>query len=267
MKGKVKKKKISLFDLLQRTRKIWLIVIASLFLTVLNSIIIVSTSYPIIKNLYINTIGEKAYLLRKIEKLVPETNILFFKQNFGDPTFININEKNKEYVFVNKYFYLDATTDLNDKVLYYAVTTRDKNFNPEFKTGVFSLNGDQIIVKLGITKFSEIKSYPDMVDGCVGAHDWFYYETHYLGNPSNYQTYAFGVNMAGYGSESVADDIYHMDECNWDDKNPGPYVKENVDYFRERNVVNTYLITGPHEKIVTDYLGIGVNYYQVRILK
>ena len=54
-----------------------------------------------------------------------------------------------EYVFVDEYFYLDVIADAEGKVLYFAVTIRDKSFNPTFKNQIFQ-------VKLGISKYSDI---------------------------------------------------------------------------------------------------------------
>lgn len=268
-------KTYALYELGQKIRKIWIIALFGLALTILNSLITISTSIPIIQNIYIGTLGEKADLIQKIESLVPGTNISFFKQKFNDPTFINTDEKEgrREYVFVNKFFYLDATTDLNDKVLYYAVTTRDDKFNPTFKSPMFNLNGDQITVTLGKTRFNEITDYPTVMDGCLGAHDWFYYESYYLGNPGNYQTYAFGINMAGDSSEINAEKISLINDevCSWNRK-----TKEVVEQpksptdpildFRNNSVVNTYLVTEPMGDFSPHRLGIGVDYYQVRIL-
>lgn len=265
----------SLYKLGQNAKKIWVVVLIGLCLTALNSLIIISTSIPIIKGLYISTLGEKSDLIQKLESLVPATNVLSFKQKFGEPTFININDekKLKEYVFVNKYFYLSVTTDINDKVIYYAVTTRDSNFNPIFSSPIYDVKGNQIKVSLGKTRFNEISDSPLVVDGCVGAHDWFYYESYYLGNPGNYQTYAFGINMSGDGSEQIGENINQIADttCSWNAKTKNtkeqtPILSEKVDNFRKNNFVNTYLVTAPYEDFVPQRLGIGVDYYQVRIL-
>lgn len=276
MKIKSEESKDLVYKLEQKARKIWVIVVAGLCLTILSSVITVSTSLPIIQNMYTSTIGKKADLIKRIESLVPGTNIDFFKQKLGDPVFINIAKEtqSKDYVFVNKLFYVDATTDLNDKVIYYAVTTRDKNFNPKFKSPIFTVNGDQIVVKLGKTKFSEINSIPINEDGCMGAHNWFYYESHYIGNPGNYQTFAFGLNMAGYGVEPTKNDVSDLNSmCSWGknvkkleiDETPN-IMSVTVSEFRKNNVINTYLVTEPLGDFTPNSLGIGVDYNQVRIL-
>lgn len=275
MKKKNNGDRYPLYILRESARKIWVVVLIGLCLTVLNSLIIISASIPIVKSLYISTIGEKSDLIQKLESLVPATNILSFKQKFGEPTFINVNDekKLKEYVFVNKYFYLSATTNINDKVLYYAVTTRDNNFNPVFSSPIYDVKGNQIKVSLGKTRFNEIADSPLVIDGCVGAHDWFYYESYYLGNPGNYQTYAFGINMSGDGSEKVGENILQIADttCSWNIKNKNTkeqttILSENVDNFRKNNIINTYLVTAPSEDFLPQRLGIGVDYYQVRIL-
>lgn len=273
---KSKESRDLVYVLEQKARKIWVVVVAGLCLTILSSVITVSTSLPIIQNLYTSTVGKKADLIKRIESLVPGTNIDFFKQKLGDPVFINIvkETQSKDYVFVNKLFYVDATTDLDDKVIYYAVTTRDKNFNPTFKSPTFTANGDQVVVTLGKTKFAEINNTPDVEDGCVGAHDWFYYESHYIGNPTNYQTYAFGLNMAGYGVEPTESDVSDLDSmCSWGKNVKKPKLDEvpttmsaSVSEFRKNNVINTYLVTEPLTGFEASRLGIGVDYYQVRIL-
>src|SRR6266536_3437836 len=98
-----------------------------------------------------------------------------------------------EYVFVDEYFYLDAITDPQRKVLYFAVTIRDKSFHPTFKNQVFQ-------IQLGRSKYSDIPGRPGSAQGCFGAHWFAYYETRYFGRPGAYQDFGFGFNTAGYSA-------------------------------------------------------------------
>jgi TIR domain len=83
---------------------------------------------------------QKQIALDKVEKLVPGVDLSLYQETFGKATFknpksffMNPNDEERkfvEYVFVDKYFYLNVIADGEGKVLYFAVTIRDKSFNP-----------------------------------------------------------------------------------------------------------------------------------------
>jgi hypothetical protein len=164
---------------------------------------------------------DKQTLLKNVEALEPGVNIGVYKKTFGDPQYIRQNgdptyinqpgeTKIKEYIFVSKYFYLDAITDINDTVQYFAVTIRVKDFNPTFTIPTISQTAATAQITLGISTFKDISGPNDLplsISGCVGAHDVYYHEIYYFGLPGKYRQFGFGLNEAGYLANKYEDYI------------------------------------------------------------
>jgi len=214
---------------------------------------------------------QKQIALDKVEKLVPGVDVSLYQDTFGKPTFINhksffMNPNDEmrkfiEYVFVDEYFYLDAIADADGKVLYFAVTIRDKSFNPTFKNQVFQ-------VTLGISKYSDIPGRPRSAQGCYGANWFAYYETKYFGRSGAYEDFGFGLNSAGYSTMSspraYSGLLSTTHNCHG---TLSDQEIESVKALSADEVFNTYAVSAPVIQI-TDYAHIilGVNYDQVRIL-
>lgn len=135
-----------------------------------------------------------------VEQLTTEVQITYFKKLLGDPIFINpARGELKEYVWVDQLFYVQAIANEDGKVLSYAVTTRDKDFNPEF----YGSEGG----KLGITTLSEFER-SDVCYGQAGAHPpYYYFEQYYLGRPGMYRYYLYGYSNAGYLQDGTVAEI------------------------------------------------------------
>ncbi|HYU74783.1 MAG TPA: toll/interleukin-1 receptor domain-containing protein [Ktedonobacteraceae bacterium] len=225
-----------------------------------------TTLFPVAS---VASIIPKQEALDKVEKLAPGVDISLYEDKFGKPTFINhessfINPNEKmgkfvEYVFVDKYFYLDAVTNSEGKVLYFALTIRDKSFNPIFKNQVFQ-------IRLGISKYSDIPGGPDFAQGCYGANWFAYYETRYFGRLGDYEDFGFGFNTAGYYPESNKMVLRGLtNSCQG-----RPLSNQEIKSMKDLNAdetFNTYAVSDPAIKI-SDYADtiLGVNYDQVRIL-
>jgi len=144
---------------------------------------------------------------KNLARLATEVHINYFKKFLGDPAFINLSrdKSQKEYIFVDKDFYVQAITDRLGKVLLYAVTTRKKDFNPSFDSPAYLSSGnekDKAI--LGKSNIKEIApgDNPLICFGFVGmTANSFYHEEYSFGNVSFYQKYLYGVNDAGYLSK------------------------------------------------------------------
>ena len=215
---------------------------------------------------------QKQRALDKVERLVPGVDLSLYQDTFGKPTFINpksffINPNDElrkfvEYVFVDDYFYLDAVTDIQGKVLYFAVTIKDKSFNPLFKNQVFQ-------VTLGRSRYSDIPGEVRSAQGCYGANWFAYFETKYFGRPGAYEDFGFGFNSAGYYDTESSVRAYKgllstAHNCH------GTLSNQEIASMKEFStdeVFNTYAVSAPGIRI-TDYayLILGVNYDQVRIL-
>lgn len=131
-----------------------------------------------------------------LNKLSVQVQINYFTNLLGSPYYINSveNHEAKEHVYVDEDYYVQAITNLNDKVYSYAITSRKKDFNPTFDmSNLFK-------VSLNKTPFTEwrvdpYREYPLSCYFFLGAHDPIYYfEYEYFGNPGLYHSYLVGVN-------------------------------------------------------------------------
>lgn len=212
-------------------------------------IIAINQFFLISKDYFDNTIGHKYKMLQRIEKLSADVNIGYFKELIGSPVFINDlenndNEAKKEYIFVDNLFYLQAIADKTDKVLAYSITSRKSDFNPKIKFSSYQVGEKPILIELAKSRFSELgNEQPRGIISSLGAHDFFYTEAYYFGNPGNYQTYFFGLNESGYGGIGEKDSVIYPpdrfkdNDINIDDK--------DIQEFRGKAIINTYGVAGP----------------------
>lgn len=141
---------------------------------------------------------------KNLARLATEVHINYFKKFLGDPAFINLSrdKSQKEYIFVDEDFYVQAITDRLGKVLLYAVTIRKKDFNPSFDSPAYlSSRNEKDKAVLGKSNIKEIATgdNPLICFGFVGmTANSFYFEEYSFGNVSFYQKYLYGVNDAGY---------------------------------------------------------------------
>jgi len=270
--------KFSFYKLRLKAEKFWLIVLIGVIVVSLNAIVSTGTNLLQIKSTLETTLFKKQHLINTVEKLVPGTDISYYINKFGQPLFINVGDKTekKEWVFVNEFFYLDVVTDLDNQVVYFAVTTRDKTFNPTFRTAGYPNNSPSFKVTLGSTRFSDLPTTPEQISGCVGARRFFYHELHYLGNPGHYKTYGVGINDAGILSEEDAiwDFLIENSEyCTFVNERSPSLENESFLTARKNSIINTYFETAPLVSISSMsaqiFVGpsIGVDLDQVRILK
>lgn len=177
----------------------------------------------------------KIQLYNKLGNLNPGVNINIYTEKFGQPIITKDISKGKEYIFVNDYFYLQAVTDSEGIVSYFSVTAKDQNFKPTFTTPDQSRK-----ITLNVSTFLDFSpeitsttdkfigtSYSPECDGYMGAHDFYYYEIDYLGNPGKYQTVVVGLNDAG--SISAEPDYTFLNDC-----------KNITNIQRKSMIINTY---------------------------
>ncbi|MEK7597576.1 MAG: ETEC_3214 domain-containing protein [Patescibacteria group bacterium] len=167
-----------------------LIVILLLFL------IYLKVSTPVKQEKNILTKEEKYINLSKVSISV---QVDYLKKYLGKPVSMStIKDKNqKEYIFVDPDYYVMLTTNLDNSVLSYVITTRSKNFNP-----ILRIRG--IKVQLGKSTFYEKGVKPDDCESHLGNTAPSYYFEIYLGdNQSSYQSYLFGYNDAGLGDIGI----------------------------------------------------------------
>jgi len=176
----------------------------------------------------------------------------YLKKYLDDPVIINtIKDKSqKEYIFVDPDYYVLATTDFDNSVLSYVITTRNKNFNP-----ILGIGG--IKVQLGKSSFYDQGVKPSDCEGMAGNTAPSYYLEKYIGwNGTSYQDYLFGYNDAGFGdigivvtAQSNEDEIKN----NNFKKTDGMNCRLLSDQDRKKYTINTFGVGR------LDTLSIGVN--------
>jgi hypothetical protein len=136
-----------------------------------------------------------------VESLRPLMTLEKFEEQLGKPTIQNTLPSGVlESVFVDELFYVQAFSDTGS-VIFFTVTTRSQAFEPTLGVESYLEFAPNRIV-LGAQTFYGAVAHPRGVHVALGAHDAFYYEVYYLGNPGNYLTYVLGINEAGlYGIE------------------------------------------------------------------
>lgn len=243
-------------QLLEKLKASPVFVLLTLLGVLFSSLITIST----FSSTLFSRLKHKRILLNKLDRLSAGVNIDYFQTVLGDPpVFKTTADQRCEHIFVNRYFYVQAITNMEDSVIVFSVTTRTRHFNPILTLGPYSPTDESLSVRLGRTTFAEtdvlVKS--PKLSCSIGVHSFHYSEESYFGNPANYQTFIFAINDAGFMHHHPP--ISGREELSIDD----PSVKE----FRREAVVNTYTITAPSAS-GKDLKGFwcGPNYNEVRIL-
>lgn len=122
-----------------------------------------------------------------------------FEAVLGAPIFFRIDGRSnlREASFRRRGYWVQAVSRDDGTVLLYSVTACTRNFHPEFEVVGFKGAG----VTLGKTTFDKVMRRPDdqyvVVNYFRGVTaNTTYIDEVYGGNPSNYKTYAWGVNDA-----------------------------------------------------------------------
>jgi hypothetical protein len=194
-----------------------------------------------------------------------EVPISEFKARLGNPKIINQHKRLREYVFIDKSFYVNALTELTtDKVVFLAITSRKAGFNPVFSSPGYPESRPSFKVALGKDVF--LKPLPDnepsWIAGCVGANWFGYYETYYLGRPGGYQYFGFGMNQQGYLAKSDFSLLSNAGVCGDISKKGSTisaYSLNLISRWRASAVINTYAISiEPIEELMTEINRLGV---------
>lgn len=171
----------------------WLLILLSSLIT------IIIASITVIKWVS-SKLGEKGLYVQKIHQLVIGMHIRNFENILGNPVFINQLDGDlqdyREFLFSNQYFFTQAIINANEEVILFSVTSKQRDFNPEFHIG--GPGNSTPYIKLGKTTFAEIRDEPGQKfehydHGGVG----FYTELFYFGRPGHYLHYAFSLNING----------------------------------------------------------------------
>jgi hypothetical protein len=199
----------------------------------------------------------------------------------GDPDFDPDSEETElqerlltkvftESTFIDRDYYVQALCDQDETVLAFSVTTRSKRFRPVFQVlrppGPIErlrwrrATGNRyrplVDIRLGRTTFADLDSAdpdtfaPPHFKVAVGAHNHFYSEFAYFGNPGHYQSFAWTASDAARqgrhgdlmkmrqeidGEEWPDPDATPGEEPEWDDM-------KAAQRFRQETVITTYTV-------------------------
>lgn len=178
-------------------------------------------------------------------------SIQHVKSVFGSPI-VESHEKNKklsEYVYSFKRFYLQVVFNNDNEVVFFAVTSKDKDFHPT----VPYLNQS-----LGETFYALSEHYSEN-QANYSSKFFEYNENIYLGNVGNYRNVYLAFNPAGIDYDDI--EMLPFDEM------PNP-SDEISDRFRRQSYPNTYgvgKILGGRDDNETIF-GVGIEFYTSRDL-
>jgi len=105
--------------------------------TVLAAIIVPSALG--IRRRYQRTIGSRCELVGQIDKLSCNVQAAYVDGLFGQPLFVRKSD-NAERVHLTSHAYVKIVADDSDSVIWWAVTTTDKHFKPQFFLPPMTLN-------------------------------------------------------------------------------------------------------------------------------
>src|SRR3989344_2782772 len=134
-----------------------------------------------------------------LSKVTTDIQIEYLKKYIGEAAILNFSEdkKQKEYIFVDPDYYIQAITNPDDKILSYAITTRKSGFNPVLRIR-------SIEFQLGKTTFYNKDDKPMDCFAFAGNTAPSYYFEWYSGwNGTTYRDYMLGYNDAGYGNREI----------------------------------------------------------------
>lgn len=164
--------------------------------------VIVPTVFGI-RRRYQRTIGSRHNLTAQIDRLSCNVQATYVDSLFGSPLFLRNCAKATERVYLTPHAYVQVVVDDSNSVIWWAVTTTDKNFKPQFFLPPMSLDDEGWTVQLNKSNFADVDSSPSGVRWEVGARRFRVVESYNFANPGCYQRYLVGYNDAGIGAVHV----------------------------------------------------------------
>jgi hypothetical protein len=204
------------------------------------------------------------------------------EQRFGTPAFVRTVDLGPapagcegvtELVYRTRHAWVQVLADDAGAVVRFSITVTD----PKFSFPVRDLTWDHLTVKLGRSRFADIRSQVEAEGRSlrVGAHNFEYSEAYYFGNPGNYQHYVLSYNDCGTGifDTSVGSGAQWCQDgglkFNATPRPGHPVFDPSASYlavFRSRTVINTLTILGPWRNLADLTMPRGPDSNQVRVL-
>lgn len=243
--------------------------------TILGGLAILVGAYKAVMAYLRRTVLSHRDLTRRLNQLACGTTAEYTDNILGPPAFRrSLGDGYEERIYRTKHAWVQTITRTADHATEsFAITITD----PRYTLRTHNLTGNMLDIRLGRAHFSDVPHDPDGYRITRGANRHGHAESHYYGNPGNYQTYVLAHNDAGSGPFHItADDPLAGNWAagrlsqepdarpSWEDQ-PPLWVQQ----AREHTAINTLLIAAPtggdQPKALT--LGwIGADYGTVRVL-
>lgn len=210
---------------------------------------------------YRRSLGRRRIAKRKLGRLSTSVRVDYFEGILGAAAFKTTEGGESTFIFVDPLFFVMAhAAEVDGTVIWYSVTTRSRKFRP--------LAIGPHPIRLGKSRFSDLRNDPTAAGSFLGARRWGYSEVHYEGNPGMYQTFGYGHCQSGAGVQ-----VGSIQEIAWDD---GPLASSPIadDFshdprlkrFRDESVINSYAVGAPYFDLQPDPGGFGPDEDLVRVL-
>jgi hypothetical protein len=173
---------------------------------VLTGAAILAGGYRAIKAILQRTILSRRYLAASLNQLACGTTTEYTDSILGPPAFrraLPHDNEYEEHIYRTSHAWIQTIVRTADKsVDSFAITVTD----PRFAFPTRELTNNNLDIRLGHTRFSDIEHDPDGYRIWWGANRSLHAESYYFGNPGNYQTYVLARNDAGTGQSSITSD-------------------------------------------------------------
>jgi hypothetical protein len=231
---------------------------------VLAAIVAALTLLSLLRNGYRRSLGSRRDASRRLSRLGTNAQLSFFTAVLGEPPAFSkrfessdddpTDQRLREYVYVQRYFYLHVVVTSDDGVVAFSLTTRSPRFKPKFRFGD-RRNVSGMRVQLGSTRFSEVGSYPKRIRGLVRDSWCLYQEWYDLGEVAGNQQLILGINESGWSWAPSMARIVRAGQSLFDTKHSG-YEPENraLEEFRRTARPNSYSVVRPDVCLFDDLL-------------
>lgn len=225
----------------------------------ISSFFTILQGFSFVNNFYQNTFKWKEQEYIKINSIRPHMSQAKFNEVFGMPSYVRKNKKNlMEYLYKKRSYWIETISNDSGEVLFYAITSCDKNFKPEITPNPIRRT---IVLQESTLKSvgSDANSLNYFLSGAT-ANSYFF-DWYDWGNPSLYESVYVGVNDVcfPFGENIKNPDIFFK---------PADYIYDpknsEIDNFRRSTVINTYAESVSEASNLMDYFQIGVDRVQVR---
>ena len=222
----------------------------------------------------------------RLTRLRTDVSLEYFEQELGlHHAFRTPSGMFVELIYPHKWFFVQALVNSDGVVAFYALTSRDKDFQPPIWPTSTSPQSVPAVPHqpLGSVPFAE--TWHNMrADGAAAffsgaTANTFYFESHGGGNPGNYLGYVVAYNDAGHSffdfAEVYSEDLFTQEmrvgraAADYDDvDNVEAFLAQpQIERFRSGACPNTYGIIGqtyPFKEPLPRY--VGPDRIQVRTL-